>query len=191
MKYKSIILPTILGIIAGPLQMGIIYLLIGKNETNNLFVFIGLLLAFIIIYKIFVSIFYWAILRGESYSERAEYKTRTNWISKASFLITYFVMLYFIAGESLVTSIILSVVMVSLPTLVLGMLIAPFADYIGNDNTGVKQPTNQVRYKRAYFKDMFGNITGTADTVSYKGKYGSYEITEYKDKNGKVIGRKE
>jgi hypothetical protein len=38
-------------------------------------------------------------------------------------------------------------------------------------------------------KDQFGNITGTADTVSYSDKYGSWETTEFKDNFGNVKGK--
>lgn len=54
-----------------------------------------------------------------------------------------------------------------------------------------EEKTNEFKFGKAYFKDKFGNITGSADTVTYNGKYGSYEKTEYKDNFGNVIGKKD
>lgn len=189
MKNKSIILSIILGAIAGPLQMGIIYLLIGKNEKNNLFVFIGLLLAFIVVYRIFLAVFYRIVLKNYSYDDREECKTRTVWISKVSLAVTYFVMLYYIANEGLITSVILTIVMVGLPSFTIGLILSPFADFIGENSTENKEKTNHFGFRksRTYLKNEFGKIVGTADKISYDGKYGGWERTEYKDNNGKVI----
>lgn len=184
MKIKNVILSIILGVIAGPLQMGSVYLLIGKNESNNLFIFLGLLLGFMLIYRIFLSLLYRIAFRKYSFDERDEYKSKTVLISKVSYVATYFIVLYFIAKEGLVTSIILTILLAYLPTLAIGVLIAPFSNLFESNE---KTPTNNFKYKRSYLKDKYGNIVGTADKISYDGKYGGWERTEYKDNNGKVI----
>ena len=174
---KKWILPIILGIIAGPLQMGIIYLLIGKNEKNNLFVFIGLILAFIIIYKLFIKILYKIIYRNHSFKERDELNTKTNWICKASFGITYFIMLFFIAKEGIVTSIFLSFIMVSLPYIAIGIVMLPFTNIIdGNNDSPI--------IKKVHLWDKNGGYAGEATTYNF----GNYKYTDIRNKDGKQTG---
>ena len=153
---KKAILPIILGLIAGPLQIGIIYLLIGKRQLNNLFIFIGLMYAFIFLYRIITAILYKRLFKRDSFRERLDYHERTLLICLFSCCITYFIVLRYIANEEIVTSIILSVLMtvIQVPFTIVGG---------GNSNNKIASNTNE----KTEYKDNFGNITGKKDTYKF------------------------
>lgn len=59
-----------------------------------------------------------------------------------------------------------------------------------NSNTNnSNEKKEHIKFKRSYIKDAFGNITGTADTVSFSDELGGFETTEYKDNSGKTTGK--
>lgn len=61
-----------------------------------------------------------------------------------------------------------------------------------NTNSNTKNSNEKkehIKFKRAYIKDAFGNIKGTADTVSFSDELGGFETTEYKDNSGNVTGK--
>lgn len=61
-----------------------------------------------------------------------------------------------------------------------------------NTNSNTKNSNEKkehIKFKRAYIKDAFGNIKGTADTVSFSDELGGFETTEYRDNSGNVTGK--
>ncbi len=52
-----------------------------------------------------------------------------------------------------------------------------------------KEKKEHIKFKRAYFKDAFGNIKGTANTISFSDELGGFETTEFKDNSGNTTGK--
>jgi hypothetical protein len=115
-----------------------------------------------------------------------------------SMFISCIIEILVFSEEGIVSAIILSI-MIAFP-LVFFIHEPPMDDGKGSYNsrtsysskpaeTSEKEKKAGLTTKTAYITDQFGNITGRADTVSYEGKYGSWETTEYKDNFGNVKGK--
>lgn len=105
-----------------------------------------------------------------------------------SLAVTWFAV-WRLEGEGIVMSIILAIIFIMFQVIFL----IPASDGFSDDNRkserAKREPKNDIKIKRGYIKDKFGNITGTTDTVSYNERYGSFETTEFKDNMENVKGR--
>lgn len=68
-------------------------------------------------------------------------------------------------------------------------MLLPFEGGSSSSSAPISKKKEHIKFKRSYIKDAFGNIKGTADTVSFSDELGGFETTEYKDNLGRTTGK--
>lgn len=180
------IVMIVLGILAGPLELLTLYLINGNKESTGFFKFFGLVFVFVIAFR-FLQFILMIIFNHIDKKFNDGCMGLSCLLSATSIFLTWFIMLKLFTDNGIGT-IIFVIILLAIPHLFL----------IHIDDGGVSSPQNtspsskkkeHIKFKRAYIKDAFGNITGTADTVSLSDELGGFETTEYKDNSGKVTGK--
>lgn len=108
-------------------------------------------------------------------------------LSAISIFLTWFIMLKLFTDNGIGTIIFVMILLV-IPHLFLIYLDDGGVSSSQNSSSSSKKKEH-IKFKRSYIKDAFGNITGTADTVSFSDELGGFETTEYKDNSGKTTGK--
>lgn len=182
------IIMNTLGILAGPLELLTIYLIAGNKESTGFFKFIGLLLAFIICFEVlqFILMIIFNLIDKNFNDGNMRLSCLLSFIS---IFVSWFLMLKLFTDNGIGT-IIFVMIILFIPHL----LLLPLALDSGSSESSSKSTTStkkkeHIKFKRAYIKDAFGNIKGTADTVSFSDELGGFETTEYKDNTGKTTGK--
>ena len=148
----------LLAILAGPIEILVVYLLYGKRDDVNVLAFIGFLFFSTVIYRIILFVLKTVIYKITKY----EYDTPIL-ILFISYIVSYFVSII-IAGESVGTSLILCIFIVGIKGLPI---------ILGSDSGTVSKNVTTAPPQK--------NKKVTATTINY----GSHlSTTEYEDEDG-------
>lgn len=179
------IVMIILGLLAGPLEFLTIYLICGNKESTGFFKFLGVVVAFIIAFRVLQFILMIIFNRIEKNFDDDGSMGLSCLFSAISILISWFVILKLFTDNSIGTIIVVMIIL-----LIPHLLLIPWGS---GENSSKPVATSgkkeHIKFKRSYIKDAFGNIKGTADTVSFSDELGGFETTEYKDTSGKTTGK--
>jgi len=173
---KSIgkIIMIILGILAGPLELLSIYLILGNKESSGFFKFLGVVFAFVIVFRV-IQFILLIIFNHIEKNFDDSCLSLSCILSMISTLLSWFVMLKLFTDNGIGTIIFVMVIL--------------FEGGSSSTTSSTFGKKEHIKFKRAYIKDAFGNIKGTADTVSFSDELGGFETTEYKDNSGKTTGK--
>lgn len=182
------IVQIILGILAGPLELLTIYLIAGNKESTGFFKFLGIVVAFVICFEILQFILMIIFNRIDKNFNDGCMRVSCL-LSFISIFVSWFMMLKLFTDNGIGT-IIFVLIILFIPHL----LLIPLALDGGSAESSSKSKAStkkkeHIKFKRSYIKDAFGNIKGTADTVSFSDELGGFETTEYKDNSGNVTGK--
>jgi len=182
---KSIgkIIMIILGILAGPLELLSIYLILGNKESSGFFKFLGVVFAFVIVFRV-IQFILLIIFNHIEKNFDDSCLSLSCILSMISTLLSWFVMLKLFTDNGIGTIIFVMVIL-----LIPHLLLIPFEGGSSSTTSSTFGKKEHIKFKRAYIKDAFGNIKGTADTVSFSDELGGFETTEYKDNSGKTTGK--
>lgn len=100
-------------------------------------------------------------------------------------------------GINIVCGIILAIIGIIVLICIISVLLGKlsfkknYSGYAGEytkDYGNTEGNSPDIDMKTTYIKDQYGNVTGTAKTVSYSDKYGGYKSTEVRDNFGNKQG---
>ncbi len=188
MKSIGKIIMIILGIIAGPLELLTGYLLIGTKESSGFFKFIGFLIGFIICFRVLQFILMIIFNLIEKNFDDDGSMGLSCLFSAISIFVTWFIALKVFTDNGMGTIIVVMILL-----LIPHLLLIPWGSGGNTSKNTSKSASSEkkpsFKFGRAYIKDQFGNIKGTADTISYEDKYGGFETTEIKDSFGNTSSK--
>ena len=169
----------LLAILAGPIEILVVYLLYGKRDDVNILFFIGFLIISTIVFRIILFILKTIIYKITKY----EYDTPAV-IILISYIVSYFVSIL-LAGESVGTAIVLCICI-----LCLKVFFVILGSDSGNASTSVPTTSTQnnkkgFNFKTVHYTDQFGNYKGSATTYDFGH---GLKTTEFKDSAGNYKG---
>lgn len=178
----------ILSILAGPLELLTIYLIAGNKESTGFFKFLGITLAFVICFVVLQFILM-IIFNHIDKNFNDGCLKKSCLISFISIFASWFVMLKLFTDNGIGTIIFVLIILFIPHLLLLTLTLDGGSSESSNKSSTPSKKKEHIKFKRAYIKDAFGNIKGTADTVSFSDELGGFETTEYKDNSGNVTGK--
>lgn len=182
------IVMIILGLLAGPLELLTLYLINGNKESTGFFKFLGILLAFIICFIVlqFILMFIFSYI-DRNFDDGS--MSASCLLSFISIFVSWFLMLKLFTDNGIGTIIVVMILLFIPHLLLISLTLEGGSSESSSPSSSTPKKKEFIKFKRSYIKDAFGNITGTADTVSLSDELGGFETTEYKDNSGKVTGR--
>lgn len=171
----------ILGLLAGPLEFLTIYLICGNKESTGFFKFFGVLVAFVIAFRVlqFILMVIFNYL-DKKFNDGC--MGLSCLLSGISIFLSWFLALKLFTDNGIGTIIFVMIIL-----LIPHLLLIPFEGESSSSSAPTQKKKEHIKWKRAYIKDAFGNMKGTADTVAFSDELGGFETTEYKDNSGRTI----
>lgn len=188
MKSIGKIIMIILGIIAGPLELLTIYLVAGNKESTGFFKFLGIVLAFIICFEVLLFILMIIFNRIDKNFDEGCIRVSCL-LSFISIFVSWFAMLKLFTDNGIGTIIFVMFILFIPHLLLIPLALDVNSAESPSKSTPKTKKKEHIKFKRTYIKDAFGNIKGTADTISLSNELGGFETTEYKDNSGKTTGK--
>ncbi len=147
----------LLSLVSGPLELLFVWLLFGKNESNNVFIVLGFLLLFALIYRVLLFVIRLIFYKFTA-DEDEDMADILSWISMLSYVASWFILIK-VSGQGVFISIILSLVIFA----VKGIVVLPGGS-MEDEIVNSQKKSKGLGIKTVYYTDQFGNYKGSSTT---------------------------